>query len=341
MDGRRALVSIPMGDNFEEILNTYFTNGAEVEISSNDDGFRGAWYEGKVIRAVSKKVRKTQSKKEKRVEVVVEYETLMADEAGKVPLQETVDIVQVRPRQPREGLRRFKSSEEVDAFYNDGWWEGIVIAALEGGKYSVFFRATREQLDFAGSDLRLHREWANGEWIPRLGDGDAEENKISKEEKPDNDISQQTFHQGMMVEVSSDEEGYDGAWFVATVVKQLDSGNYMVEYQSLRNDDDTAFVQEEVDHMHIRPCPPDTGRVKSFKVFDRVDALYNDGWWVGTIYKVLRGNNKYIVYFSNTKEELTFKQADLRQHQDWVNRKWKKAPKDKKLPSSSSNKSKG
>lgn len=328
-----------MGDCFEALLNTYFPNGAEVEVSSNDDGFRGAWYEGKVIRAVSKKVKKRDSKKGKRVEVVVEYLTLTEDEAGKLPLQETVDIVQVRPRPPRERRHSFKFSEEVDAYYNDGWWEGIVTGVLEGGKYSVFFRAAREQMEFLESELRLHREWVNGEWVPGLEDGGDEEILISKEKKPSNELSQQTFHQGMMVEVSSDEEGYRGAWFTATVIKQLDSGKYIIEYQSLRNDDDTDFMKEEVDHLHIRPYPPNTRRVKSFKVCDEVDALYNDGWWTGMVSEVLKGN-KYIVYFSDTNEELTFKHADLRPHQEWVNGKWIRASKAKKSQPSPAGKSK-
>lgn len=142
-----------------------------------------------------------------------------------------------------------------------------------------------------------------------------------KEDKPSNDISQEIFHQGMKVEVSSDEDGFKGAWFAATVVKQLDSGNYMIEYQNLRNDDDTEFLQEEVDHLHIRPIPPDTGNVNSFKVHEKVDALYNDGWWEGRISKALKGK-KYLVHFSNTNEELEFKHVDVRPHQDWVDGKW-------------------
>lgn len=157
-----------MGHSFEALLNTYFTDGAAIEISSDDDGFRGAWYVGKVVRAVSKKVKKNDSKKENRVHVVVEYETLMADDDETKPLQETVDLVQVRPRPPRERRRSFELSEEVDAYYSDGWWEGVVMKVLEGGKYSIFFGASKEQLEFAESELRLHREWADGVWNPPL-----------------------------------------------------------------------------------------------------------------------------------------------------------------------------
>ena len=97
--------------------NKYFRKGSEVEISSNDDGFRGAWYAGTVIRPPSARSK----------QVLVQYRALMADEAGKTPLQETLDVVQLRPPPPREAHPRFEFSQEVDARYNDGWWEGLFL----------------------------------------------------------------------------------------------------------------------------------------------------------------------------------------------------------------------
>ncbi|KAL2486638.1 Agenet domain-containing protein [Abeliophyllum distichum] len=104
-----------------------FKKGAQVEVSLEDDGFRGV-----------------------------------------LPLREAVDPILVRPIPPREARRRFHVSEDVDAFHNDGWWEGIVITALDGGRYSVFFRSSREQIEFDESQLRLHREWVYGKWVPPL-----------------------------------------------------------------------------------------------------------------------------------------------------------------------------
>lgn len=138
--------------------------------------------------------------------------------------------------------------------------------------------------------------------------------------KPSNDAAE-NFSEGSLVEVSSDEEGFEGAWFTATVVKLLDNGNYLIEYQNLRNDDDTAFLQEEADRLYVRPRPPDIGPFKSFKVLEEVDALYNDGWWVGVVSKVLKGQ-RYRVQFKGNNEELEFNHADLRLHLDWINGKW-------------------
>lgn len=167
-----------------EMLNAYFPNGAEVEISSDEDGFRGAWYEGTVIRPIHKKQRRNTEDDDddddddegrSKLRVLVEYKTLMADKKGKRPLKEAMTLVQLRPRPPPERQRKFNVSEEVDAYYNEGWWEGVVMEVSSDGKYSVFFRGTRDQLEFDESQTRMHREWANGQWNPPF---EEEENEV-------------------------------------------------------------------------------------------------------------------------------------------------------------------
>ncbi|XP_057962616.1 protein AGENET DOMAIN (AGD)-CONTAINING P1 [Malania oleifera] len=291
-----------------ETPGQYFKKGAEVEISSDDEGFRGAWYAGTVIRPASKK----------NSTIMVEYKSLMADEEGSEPLRELVDLVQLRPPPPRELGRGFKFSEEVDAFHNDGWWEGVVTEVLDGGRCSVFFRGSREQMDFAAADLRLHREWVAGKWVPPL-----EEEKVlnTTEVKSRKGMVKESFSKGTLVEVSSDEDGFQGAWFAATIIKAVGKDKFLIEYRSLRTEDDKEFLREEVDNLHIRPYPPETIVVDRFSLFEEVDALYNDGWWVGLISKVLC-NSRYIVYFKSTDEEMEFEHSDLRQHQEWINGKW-------------------
>ncbi|KAI3687287.1 hypothetical protein L1987_80981 [Smallanthus sonchifolius] len=289
-------------------LNSVFKSGAEVEISSNDNGFRGAWYAGTII--------KSKNTKTNQQLIQVEYKTLMSDESGTKPLRETLNVVQLRPLPPREKRDRdFKFSEEVDAYYNDGWWEGVITGVLPGNRYSVFFRATREQLEFSGSELRLHREWFYGKWVPPL-EQEAEATISIELNIRDNS----KFIKGATVEVCSDEDGFYGAWFTATILEHLSNGSFKIEYKSLRNDDDTAFLTEVVDTNHIRPCPPKE-KIEHFRLFEEVDALYNDGWWVGVVSKVL-SRQRYEVFFRGTNEEIVFKQADLRRHLERINGKW-------------------
>lgn len=142
--------------SFQLVIEKFFTPGAIVEISGEDDGFRGSWYEGTVIRRLKKN------------KILVEYKDLTEDD-GKQRLTEVVDAVQLRPLPPRESPdRNFALNEEVDCLYNDGWWEGVVTKVLEDGKYAVYFRVTREQMEFGRCDIRLHREWLHEDWNPPL-----------------------------------------------------------------------------------------------------------------------------------------------------------------------------
>lgn len=129
------------------------------------------------------------------------------------------------------------------------------------------------------------------------------------------------FCEEMVVEVSSDEDGFQGAWFAATIIKKLKGNKYLIEYKSLRNDDDTDFLREEADALYIRPYPPDMIMVDRFNLHEEVDALYQDGWWVGVITKVLN-DGRYVVYFRGTDEEMKFNHSDLRIHHEWIDGKW-------------------
>ncbi|KAH9622093.1 hypothetical protein KSS87_002647 [Heliosperma pusillum] len=327
---------------------------SRVEIKVDEEGFHGVIFSAKIITPPTKTTKK----------VLVEYETLLA-ENGIKPLREKVDLAQIRPIQPNETNNVFLLDDIVDAYYNDGWWEGVITQVLGDCKYSVYFKPTNEQSEFKGSDLRFHREWDGGKWIPpfdetensswaidrgQIGHVDSFEalpikpyklNSRRYQERPwsgsgftlfENTENQPAegkiyceeenyFRKGSRVEVSSDEEGFEGAWFVASVMEVLGKGKFLVEYKDLTTEDNTQYVREEVDALHIRPCPPNTEKVDTFKHYDEVDALYNDGWWVGIISDVL-GPSKYKVYFKNTNEEMEFKHEELRKHQDWTNGKW-------------------
>ncbi|EYU38408.1 hypothetical protein ABFS82_14G084400 [Erythranthe guttata] len=335
-----------------DLISQYFKKGADVEISSDEEGFRGSLYAGTVIRPPGNLTSRS-------AKVMVEYKTLMEDKAGKRRLREEVELVQLRPPPPEENRPSFKFSDEVDAYYNDGWWEGIITQVVgEDNKYSVFFRGSREQITFKASNLRLHREWANGMWVPPLEPAEpspaaaetpksesrrsktsipaaktpksegrrSKKRSLSNEVEANEEVVERTFNPGEHVEVQNDEEGFEGAWFGATVMKNLKEGKYLVEYQTLRNDDDTNFLREEVDSLHIRPVPPDVELIDRFEVDDEVDASCNDGWWRGTISKVLK-NDRYSVYFKTSDEELKFNHSDLRVHQEWINGKWNTASK--------------
>ncbi|XVF05927.1 hypothetical protein REPUB_Repub06bG0004000 [Reevesia pubescens] len=365
--------------------------GSEVEVSSNDPGFRGSWFTASVIKRASSK---------NPTYFVVQYTHLFEDEAGTKPLKETIHVADIRPLAPREGGRKFKFGEEVDAFHNDGWWEGVITKELDNGKFHVYFKRSKEQLEFGEDQLRLHREWLNDSWTPPLEEDqqvdekvpierevksnkgkteekmsnntitkvpierEAKSNKGKTEEKMSNNTitennfkshkavtegkmecdnaaskekfeadkagngeksgritTEEKFTEGARVEVTSDEDGFEGAWFPAAIVKAVGKDRYLIQYETLRTEDDTDFLKEEYDTLHIRPYPPEIVVADRFKKLEEVDALYNDGWWVGVISKVL-SDSKYEVYFKTTDEQMKFDHSDLRLHQDWIDGKW-------------------
>ncbi|OVA16728.1 Agenet-like domain [Macleaya cordata] len=290
----------------------YFSKGAEVEVSSEDEGFRGAWFVGTVIRTVNK------NKK-----ILIEYHNLVENEKTKKPLREFIDVVNVRPRPPQESSNQgFNVSDLVDAFHNDGWWEGVVTKVLKkNARYSVYFRDSKEQIEYSQSELRCHREWVDGSWDPPLEDHP--QSTPSKSELDQNKESS-WMRKGTLVEVSSDEEGFVGSWFAATIIKKIAENKFIIEYQNLKTDDETELLREEAEAKHIRPCPPNTPQVDRYSLLQEVDAHYSDGWWCGVISKVLSGT-RYIVYFRESKEEMEFDHSQLRPHQDWVNGKWVRA----------------
>ncbi|KAE9618914.1 putative Agenet-like domain-containing protein [Lupinus albus] len=308
-----------------------FNAGSAVEISPDDHGFRGSLFTGKIIRRLAND------------RVLIEYDNLMADESGSKRLRENLKLHQLRPIPPTETCREFKFGDEVDAYHNDGWWEGHITEECGNERFAVYFRVSREQIVFHKEELRLHREWFNENWVPPFPQKQQEEKvlftpTVMSAETVTSDvkstetvtpnvkpveivIGEERFSVGTLVEVSSDKEGFQGAWFCATIVQVIGKRKFLVEYQSLLADDDSQLLREEVNTQHIRPHPPQTVVDGHFSLLEEVDVFHNYGWWVGMVSKVL-DNSGYVVYFRNNSEELEFQHSQLRKHQDWIGGKW-------------------
>lgn len=123
------------------------------------------------------------------------------------------------------------------------------------------------------------------------------------------------------MEVRSDEAGYHGSWYTAVITDILKNDKYMIEYQTLRTEDEAKLLKEKANISDVRPAPPKIQRVDRFKMLEEVDAWYNDGWWMGHISKILDGF-KYLVYFWTTNEEIEFHHFKLRPRQEWIFGKW-------------------
>ncbi|XVF22044.1 hypothetical protein REPUB_Repub12eG0140400 [Reevesia pubescens] len=282
-------------------LQPPFTKGTPVEVSSDEEGFRGAWYLATILESPPKSISK------KRRKALVEYKTLL-DEDGKSPLTENVEPSFIRPLPPndKEDVKSggFDVNSVVDARYRDGWWTGVVRKVLEKSKYRVYFDNPPDVFEFDRKDLRVHWDWIDGKWV--------------RPEKQQSTGS--IFSSGTAVEVNIDEENLRDVWFPAIVIKENEKNTFLVKYQSSKNDDESGTVKVPVDSLHIRPTPPRYAD-RNYELLERVDAAYNFGWRSGVITKVLTGR-RYNVFFKHGNEDKELSHSDMRPNVEWIDGKW-------------------
>lgn len=130
--------------------------GGDVEVASDEDGFRGAWFSARVV--------KKEKEKEK---VVVEYRELRSDKDESKALREKVALRHLRPPPPSLSPPplHYALYQEVDAYDNDGWWVGVVTKLLNSNTYLVYFMQSNEEIPFHHSQLRPHFDFLDNKWF--------------------------------------------------------------------------------------------------------------------------------------------------------------------------------
>ncbi|XP_008451445.1 DUF724 domain-containing protein 3-like isoform X2 [Cucumis melo] len=150
-----------------------FTVGSEIEVSIDEEGFKGALFKATILKLP------TTFSPSKRKKALVEYKTLVTED-GSSPLKEQVDALSLRPLPPDTADKDFEECDIVDATDKDGWWTGVVCKALEDGGYSVFFKNPMHVMDFQRNHLRLHQDWVDGKWVvPRKMDASLLRDQLS------------------------------------------------------------------------------------------------------------------------------------------------------------------
>ncbi|KAA8549056.1 hypothetical protein F0562_000740 [Nyssa sinensis] len=282
----------------------FLDKGSLVEVSTDEEGFGGAWYVATVLDPPPRSASKKKNQHSNRVHV--EYQTLL-DEDGSKPLRERVNVAFVRPSPPPSEAniaQSFQFNDVVDAFYCDGWWTGVITRVLDNSRFVVTFQNPPDEIEFGLRDLRVHREWVDGKWI----------------EPEKQRTTGLIFSAGKNVEVSFDEEDYRDVWFPAIVLEVFGNDSFLVEYQSPGITSEAGFLKVTVDSLHIRPSPPHL-KDKIFCLLEKVDALYNFGWWSGVITKEL-ADHRYIIFFKHTNKEREHSHSELRAHLDWIDGNW-------------------
>ncbi|XBI51026.1 hypothetical protein VPH35_033606 [Triticum aestivum] len=312
----------PSSSSSSSDLDDMLPVGAEVEVRSEDPGFAGSFYEA----TVAGHLPSSSSDRGGNKCYTVVYSTLEGDDGE--PLQEAVAAACVRPRPPRAAPRRFAVHDMVEALHSEGWWAGVVSAvapapAVAGGDlrrrlrrvYQVAFPTSRETIEFQEADLRPHREFVGGRWVPAA--------------KADN--ASPFFSEGDQVEVSQSGTNFGESWNLATVLKVIGATNFLVKY--MHNGKDGKSATEILDSQYIRPARGII-RIDSKYRFSpsHVEVLHEDSWWPGVILKVLGTgiDKKYVVMLDCHKTDLDEIDMDalrveitqLRSLCDWDGEKW-------------------
>ncbi|WCJ39007.1 Plant Tudor-like protein [Euphorbia peplus] len=131
------------------------------------------------------------------------------------------------------------------------------------------------------------------------------------------------FSEGDEVEVCSNELGYVGSYYEATVIQRYHD-QYKVKYKNLVVEEGSSVpLIEVVSSGEVRSVPPKHPTVGlSIRKDDVVDALDKDGWWVGRVTGQTYLNGEYNVYFPTTDETVAYPASRLRKHVNWCNGNW-------------------
>lgn len=155
-------------ENMHGQASVSFNIDDRLELLSQDSGIRGCWFRCKVV-----------GKQLHRLKVLYE-DVLNEDESGnleewvlasKVASPDKLGIripgrPSIRPFPPENKISsNFTVGTAVDAWWNDGWWEGVVIKISELlNEVHVYFPGENETSVFQLRDLRISRDWVNNCW---------------------------------------------------------------------------------------------------------------------------------------------------------------------------------
>lgn len=139
-------------------MGTEMVKGSEVEVPSQEEGLKGAYFRALLEENTTMSGRK---------KVSVRYKTLLTDD-GSSPLTEAVQQSLLRPVPPEEEYAGVVLEEGtvVDAYLRDGWWTGVIInKKLEDNNFLVCFDSPPDIIVFEKTNLRAHVVWTDSKWV--------------------------------------------------------------------------------------------------------------------------------------------------------------------------------
>ncbi|CAA6664841.1 unnamed protein product [Spirodela intermedia] len=131
-------------------LQQLLSPGQCIEVLSQDSGLRGCWFRCVILKRCQDKVK-------------VRY-TDLQDADGTGPL-EVAGRTTIRPQllpQSKISSAVFNVGSIVDAWWHDGWWEGVVLSREDDYTIRVYFQQRTSA--FEPQDLRPSQDWFHNRW---------------------------------------------------------------------------------------------------------------------------------------------------------------------------------
>ncbi|XP_076927040.1 protein AGENET DOMAIN (AGD)-CONTAINING P1-like [Bidens hawaiensis] len=128
------------------------------------------------------------------------------------------------------------------------------------------------------------------------------------------------YERGDRVEVAKKGDGFKGSYYPANIISRITSNEYIIQYRTLVQDDNSGPLREILSTDVIRPQPREFN-VTGFRLSKVVDAFDNDGWWVGKIIEKME-SDEYLVHFEKLGKKTVFPFNMLRLHQEWKDGVW-------------------
>ncbi|XP_021754210.1 uncharacterized protein LOC110719555 [Chenopodium quinoa] len=152
-----------------EVVAQHTAVGSVVENLSQDSGMFGCWFRATIIKKHKNKVKlryhdiKDAEDEAKCLEEWVLASRIAVSDAMGLRLEGRTTI---RPSPISDGkvMWAINVGTIVDAWWHDGWWEGIVIRKEANEKLLVYFPGEKREAVFSRSDLRHSQEWVKGAW---------------------------------------------------------------------------------------------------------------------------------------------------------------------------------
>ncbi|XP_011095526.1 uncharacterized protein LOC105174955 isoform X2 [Sesamum indicum] len=147
-----------------------FALNEKVEFLCQDSGIRGCWFRCTVLEVSRRQMKilyddvKDEESCTNLEEWVPTYRLAKADKLG----MRHGGRPTVRPAYPcDERILSFEVGDPADAWWNDGWWEGVVSGTRDGknGIYQIYIPGENLYLNVEMKNLRVSRDWIGDRWV--------------------------------------------------------------------------------------------------------------------------------------------------------------------------------